>query len=107
MKFFLDSAIVHPREVFRPAVAESAAAIILIHNHPSGLLEPSEADLAVAATLYEEGLGSAIVDNEATDLYVVVEPPAPRRVEALDLEEVARSRRLFPFLSDRRPKVYT
>ncbi len=62
---------------------------VMMHNHPSGLLEPSEADLAVAATLFEEGLGSAIVDNEARDLYVVVEPPAPRVVERLEAEEVA------------------
>ena len=61
---------------------------VMLHNHPSGDLEPSDADLAVAATLFEEGLGSAIVDNEATDLYVVVEPPEPRVVEALELEEV-------------------
>ena len=39
---------------------------VMIHNHPSGDLEPSGADLAVAATLYEAGLGSAIVDNEAS-----------------------------------------
>ena len=61
---------------------------VMLHNHPSGDLEPSDADLAVAATLYEEGLGSAIVDNEGSGLYVVVEPPEPRVVEALDLEEV-------------------
>lgn len=61
---------------------------VILHNHPSGVLEPSEADLAVAATLYEEGLGSAIVDNDASCLYVVVEPPSPRVVEALSLEEI-------------------
>lgn len=61
---------------------------VMLHNHPSGTLEPSEADLAVAAALYEDGLGSAIVDNEATRLYVVVEPPAPRVVEELELDEI-------------------
>ena len=59
---------------------------VVIHNHPSGVLEPSEADLDVAARLYEEGLGSAITDNAAAGLYVVVEPPAPRHVEPLDIE---------------------
>ena len=59
---------------------------VVIHNHPSGVLEPSEADLDVAARLYEEGLGSAITDNAAAGLYVVVEPPAPRDVEPLDIE---------------------
>jgi len=62
---------------------------VMIHNHPSGLLEPSDADLGVAAALHEEGLGTAIVDNEVTRLYVVVEPPAPREVKPLDPDEVA------------------
>ena len=59
---------------------------VMIHNHPSGVLEPSDADLGVAAQLYEEGLGSAITDNSADRLYVMVEPPAPRHVEPLDVE---------------------
>ena len=59
---------------------------VMIHNHPSGVLEPSDADLGVAAQLYEEGLGSAITDNSADSLYVVVEPPSPRHVEPLDVE---------------------
>jgi len=62
----------------------------MLHNHPSGELEPSDADLSVAATLFEEGLGSVIIDNEARSLYVVLEPPEPRVVEALELEEVER-----------------
>lgn len=57
---------------------------IMLHNHPSGILEPSEADLSVAARLHEEGLGTAIVDNGASTLYVVVEPPLPRVREPLD-----------------------
>jgi ATP-dependent DNA helicase DinG len=61
---------------------------VLIHNHPSGNLEPSDADLAVAARCYEEGLGTAIVDNDATRLYVVVEPPEPRVVVPLDPDEL-------------------
>jgi len=47
----LDSTLVHPREVFRPAVAESAAAVILVHNHPSGDPTPSAEDLAVTRRL--------------------------------------------------------
>ena len=50
---------------------------IMLHNHPSGVLEPSEADMRVAGLLYEKGLGTAIIDNEASELYVVVEPPIP------------------------------
>ena len=48
---------------------------MLIHNHPSGVLEPSDADLAVAARVFENGIGFGIVDNKASDLYVVVEVP--------------------------------
>jgi ATP-dependent DNA helicase DinG len=48
---------------------------MLVHNHPSGLLEPSDADLNVAARIYENGVGFAIIDNAATQLYIVVEVP--------------------------------
>jgi len=47
----IDSALVHPREVFRPAVAESAAAVILLHNHPSGDPTPSPEDRAITRRL--------------------------------------------------------
>ena len=57
---------------------------ILIHNHPSGVLDPSDADLAVAARLHDEGIGFAIVDNGATELYVVVEVPRRRPRSRLD-----------------------
>ncbi len=62
---------------------------VMIHNHPSGELEPSDADLAVAARVHERGLGTAIVNNAANRMYVVVEPPEPRRVEALELDELS------------------
>ncbi|MDZ7779415.1 MAG: helicase C-terminal domain-containing protein [Gemmatimonadota bacterium] len=61
---------------------------LMVHNHPSGVLEPSEADMRVAGRLYEEGLGTAIVDNRAEGLYVVVEPPTPRVVRPLSVEKV-------------------
>jgi DNA repair protein RadC len=41
----LDTILVHPREVFRPAIIAAASAIILIHNHPSGDWTPSERDI--------------------------------------------------------------
>jgi ATP-dependent DNA helicase DinG len=63
---------------------------VMIHNHPTGTLEPSEADMRVAAHLYEEGLGTAIVDNDARHLYVVVEPPVPRVRVALDADDLDR-----------------
>src|ERR1051326_2378789 len=49
---------------------------MLVHNHPSGLLEPSSQDLAGAARIHDDGIGFAIVNNSATELYVVVEVPA-------------------------------
>lgn len=61
---------------------------LLIHNHPSGLLEPSEADFRVAAQLWEAGVGFAITDNDAKELYVVVEPPDPDEHEPLDLDAI-------------------
>ena len=61
---------------------------VMLHNHPSGVLEPSDADMRVAAQLYEEGLGTAIVDNGAEQLYVVVEPPQPRVRVPLQREEL-------------------
>ncbi len=61
----LDSAIVHPREVFKPAVAESAAAVILVHNHPSGDPTPSAEDRAVTRRLAAtaELLGVDLLDH--------------------------------------------
>ena len=61
---------------------------VMLHNHPDGVLEPSEADMAVAAHLYEQGIGTAIVDNAAGALYVVVEPPPPRVRVPLDEAEL-------------------
>src|SRR3989449_11592414 len=57
---------------------------LLLHNHPSGVLEPSGADLSVAARLHDGGVGFAIVDNEVSDCYVVVECPRPRATTRLD-----------------------
>jgi len=74
------------REAVLAAARDAAVGEILLHNHPSGVLDPSDADLALASRLYEEGVGSGIVDNEARALYVVVEPPAPREVVRLDPE---------------------
>jgi len=51
----MDSIIVHPREVFRPAIVMSAAAIIIGHNHPSGESQPSEADIKVTRDLIRAG----------------------------------------------------
>ncbi|HET8632801.1 MAG TPA: helicase C-terminal domain-containing protein [Gemmatimonadales bacterium] len=57
---------------------------MLLHNHPSGNLEPSGADLHVAARLHDEGVGFGILSNDARDLYVVVEVPRARENVRLD-----------------------
>ena len=61
----LTSSLVHPREVFGPAVREAAAAVIVAHNHPSGDPEPSAEDLAVTRRLIEAGriLGVPVLDH--------------------------------------------
>ncbi|MDV0447278.1 hypothetical protein MsAg5_11580 [Methanosarcinaceae archaeon Ag5] len=61
----LNASIVHPREIFRPALLESAAAIVLIHNHPSGDPAPSPEDLDVTARLAGCGrlLGIDVLDH--------------------------------------------
>jgi DNA repair protein RadC len=61
----LNASIVHPREVFRPAVVASAAATVLVHNHPSGDPEPSEEDLSITKRLVEAGelLGISVLDH--------------------------------------------
>jgi DNA repair protein RadC len=51
----LNSSLVHPREVFRPAIAEAAAGIIVVHNHPSGDPTPSAEDRAVTRQLAAAG----------------------------------------------------
>jgi ATP-dependent DNA helicase DinG len=62
---------------------------MLVHNHPSGLLEPSGPDYDVAARMHDEGVGFGIVDNDATMLYVVVEVPRVDEQTRLDPESVA------------------
>lgn len=54
-KGILDASIIHPREVFKPAIKNSASKIILIHNHPSGNPEPSPEDLDITKQLIEAG----------------------------------------------------
>lgn len=51
----LNSSLTHPREVFRKAIVEHAASVILIHNHPSGNCEPSEEDVRVTRQIVEAG----------------------------------------------------
>ncbi len=61
---------------------------MLLHNHPSGELEPSGADLEIAARMHDSGVGFATTDNDANDLYVVVEVPRAKEVAALDPDAI-------------------
>lgn len=51
----LNSSLTHPREVFHAAILERAAAVLLVHNHPSGNREPSEEDVRVTRQIAEAG----------------------------------------------------
>ncbi|MFP4113713.1 MAG: helicase C-terminal domain-containing protein [Spirochaetota bacterium] len=62
---------------------------VVVHNHPSGHLQPSRADVSVAAELAETGVGSYIVNNDVTELLVVCEPVEPKRLVRLDPDELA------------------
>src|SRR4051812_44233306 len=61
---------------------------MLVHNHPSGVLEPSEPDLQVAARIYDDGIGFGIIDNAAENLYVVVEIPNDQPAQTLGKDEM-------------------
>ncbi len=54
-KGLLNSSLTHPREVFREAILENSASIILLHNHPSGNLEPSSEDISITKQIVEAG----------------------------------------------------
>jgi DNA repair protein RadC len=51
----LDTLLVHPREVFRPAIVAAAAALVVMHNHPSGESTPSESDIKLTRDLIRAG----------------------------------------------------
>lgn len=61
----VDANIIHPREVFKPALSYSAVALILVHNHPSGELTPSKADIEVTNQIVQAGklLGVHLIDH--------------------------------------------
>ena len=61
----LTSSLVHPREVFRPAIREAAAGVLFVHNHPSGDPSPSQEDLRITRRLVQTGkiVGIAALDH--------------------------------------------
>lgn len=67
----LNSSLIHPREVFKSAIKESANSVILVHNHPSGEAEPSQEDIKITDILFKSGdllsikvLDHVIIGNE-------------------------------------------
>jgi DNA repair protein RadC len=64
-KGILDASIIHPREVFKPAIKNSASKIILVHNHPSGDATPSGEDLEITEKLMKAGeeIGIIVLDH--------------------------------------------
>jgi DNA repair protein RadC len=61
----LDASLIHPREVFRPAIVGKASAIVLVHNHPSGDPTPSSEDRAVTRQMVQAGraIGIRVLDH--------------------------------------------
>jgi len=75
-----------------PAVIESASpGEVVIHNHPSGNLTPSNQDIQIASVFGNHGVGFLIVDNTASQVYVVVEPFFEKEIELLDVEETKKA----------------
>lgn len=64
-KGILNSSLAHPRECFREAITQSAAAVVFVHNHPSGNPEPSQEDLAITKQLVDAGkiIGITVHDH--------------------------------------------
>jgi DNA repair protein RadC len=71
----LDTILVHPREVFKDAIAANAAAVVLVHNHPSGDPTPSEADIKVTRDLIRAG---QLLKIEVLD-HVIIGRSTPER----------------------------
>ncbi len=61
---------------------------MLLHNHPSGVLEPSGPDLDIAARMHDDGIGFAITNNDASELYVVVEVPREIRFAPISIDGI-------------------
>jgi DNA repair protein RadC len=81
----LDTILVHPREVFKMAIAANAAALVLVHNHPSGDPTPSEADIKVTRDLIRAG---QLLKIEVLDHIIIGRATAERRKDYASLREL-------------------
>jgi ATP-dependent DNA helicase DinG len=73
----------------QPGAASALSPDVLIHNHPSGFLTPSDNDLIISARAAEHGIGSFIVDNSVENVYVVAEPVRKRDFKKLDPDAIS------------------
>lgn len=82
----LDATMMHPRDVFRPAIHFSASCVMIGHNHPSGRCEPSEEDLKAAKKLRKAGdlLGIELLDSIIFSSLPYNIPDEPRLVSIKD-----------------------
>lgn len=85
-------------------IFEAINCSVLIHNHPSGQLIPSQADLNVAMDASENARGFYIINNDVSDVYVVVEPIKPKKINLLDSENAAMYISEGGPLSEQNPK---
>ena len=81
----IDTLLVHPREVFRAAIAANAAGIVLIHNHPSGDPTPSEADIKVTRDLIRAG---QLLKIEVVDHIIIGQATKERAKDYSSLREL-------------------
>jgi DNA repair protein RadC len=81
----LDTLLVHPREVFRSAIAANAAAVVLAHNHPSGDPTPSEADIKVTRDLIRAG---QLLKIEVLDHIIIGRATTERQKDYVSLREL-------------------
>ena len=81
----LDTILIHPRDVFRAVISANAAAIILVHNHPSGDPTPSEADIKVTRDLIRAG---QLLKIEVVDHVVIGRASAVRAKDFSSLREL-------------------
>lgn len=81
----LDTILVHPREVFKYAIAANAAAVVLVHNHPSGDPSPSEADIKVTRDLIRAG---QLLKIEVLDHVIIGRATSERPRDYVSLREL-------------------
>ena len=81
----LDTLLVHPREVFKRAIAANASAVVLVHNHPSGDPTPSEADIKVTRDLIRAG---QLLKIEVLDHVIIGRRSMERQKDYVSLREL-------------------